>query len=174
MSTMSDCAVVLDVAHTYLDRGWHVLPVKPRHKDPHFDFAPRAYLSATDDHDRVDTWFARRPDINIGIAARQSGLIILDLDHRDFDDRAWDLEDRLAEQHPTYTVRTGDGWHLYYDAAAIPAGMRIPGKLGNGIDIKYNGYVVAAPSIHPSGATYTCTSDVTPAAFPLELLGGRR
>lgn len=174
MSTMSDCAIVCDAAHDHLERGWHVLAVQPRGKDPYFRYAPKAYLSATDNHADIDEWFNQKPNLNIGIAARQSGLIILDLDHRDFDQRAWDLEDQLTEQHPTYTVRTADGWHRYYDATTIPAGLRIPGKLCAGIDIKYNGYVVAAPSTHPSGATYRVTNDCAPVPFPLELLRGRR
>lgn len=174
MSTMSDLAITMFAAHDYIDRGWHVLACQPRKKDPYFNFAPKAYLSATTDHDKIDTWFEKVPTLNIGIAARQSGLIILDLDHRDFGPRAWELEDQLTEQHPTYTVRTGDGWHLYYDASNLPEGIRVPGKLCDGIDVKWNGYVVAAPSTHPSGISYHVTSDVTPALFPLELLGARR
>jgi len=33
----------------YAERGWAVLPLLPRKKDPHFDLAQRAYLSATTD-----------------------------------------------------------------------------------------------------------------------------
>lgn len=172
MSTMSDLAITLDAAHDALDRGWHVLACQARKKDPHFGFAPKAYLSATDSHDTVDTWYERIPNLNYGVAARQSGLIILDLDHRDFDDRAWDLEDQLVETAPTYTVRTGDGFHLYYQATELPA--RVPGKICAGIDVKYNGYVVGAQSTHPSGATYQPINDCAPAPLPSWIFGDRR
>lgn len=172
MSVMSTCSITLDAAHSYIERGWHVLACQPKGKDPYFPLAPRAYLSATDSHYDIDEWFDQKPNINIGIAAIQSGLIIVDLDHRSFEDQIpWDLEDRLAEEAPTYTVKTGDGWHLYYsDPGNLP---RIPGKIGPGIDIKYKGYVVAAPSTHPSGTTYQTTSDITPAPFPTWLLNAR-
>jgi len=32
--------------------------------------------------------------------------------------------------------------------------MTFPGKWREGVDIKWNGYVVAAPSKHPSGSYY--------------------
>lgn len=174
MSIMSNLFAVLDDGHNYIEQGWHILAVQPNGKDPYFRFAPKAYLSATNNHADLDEWFNQKPNLNIGIAARQSGLVIIDLDHRDFDNHAWNLEDELTQHHPTYTVRTGDGWHLYYDASNIPDGMRIPGKLGAGIDVKYNGYVVAAPSTHPTGATYTVTNHRTPEPFPTHLIGGRQ
>ena len=39
-----------DTALEYAERGWAVLPLLPRKKDPHFDLAQRAYLSATTAH----------------------------------------------------------------------------------------------------------------------------
>jgi len=41
--------------------------------------------------------------------------------------------------------------------------------LSNGIDIKWKGYVAAAPSIHPSGVTYKVIDDRNPVIVPKEL-----
>jgi hypothetical protein len=43
------------------------------------------------------------------------------------------------------------------------------GKLADGIDIKWKGYVAAPPSIHPSGARYTIIDDRDPVAVPLTI-----
>jgi len=40
---------------------------------------------------------------------------------------------------------------IYYYASSE---MSFPGKYREGVDIKWNGYVVAAPSVHPSGSIY--------------------
>ena len=69
----------------------------------------------------------------------------------------------LPEFTPTYTVQTGDGFHLYYKANTADS---YRGKLIDGIDIKFKGYVAAAPSIHPSGARYTVIDDREPVVVP--------
>ena len=55
----------------------------------------------------------------------------------------------------TLTIRTGNGFHFYYDAKPD---ARFPGKLRQGVDIKFNGYVVAPPSVHPNGEIYRVIS----------------
>ena len=53
--------------------------------------------------------------------------------------------------------------HLYYRAND---GDVFRGKLIDGIDIKWRGYVATAPSIHPSGARYTVIDDRDPIVVP--------
>ena len=140
----------------YADRGWAVLPLLPNKKDPHFDLCQRAYLSATTDQKLINFWFDYDNNINIGIAGYQSGLVVFDIDYRNGGEL-------LPEFEPTYTVQTGDGLHLYYKANKADV---FKGKLFEGIDIKWKGYVAAAPSIHPSGATYTVIDDREPVVVP--------
>jgi hypothetical protein len=148
-----------EMALEYADRGWAVMPLLPNKKDPHFDLCRRAYLSATTDHKLINFWFNYDASINIGIACSTSGLVVFDIDYRNGGEL-------LKEFEPTYTVKTGDGLHLYY--ATSPAAV-YRGKLADGIDIKYKGYVAAAPSIHPSGARYTVIDDRNPVAVPQEI-----
>ena len=148
-----------EIALEYADRGWAVMPLLPNKKDPHFDLCRRAYLSATTDHKLINFWFDYDSNINIGIACSTSGLVVFDIDYRNGGEL-------LKQFEPTYTVKTGDGLHLYY--ATSPAAV-YRGKLADGIDIKYKGYVAAAPSIHPSGARYTVIDDRNPVAVPQEI-----
>ena len=143
----------------YAQRGWAVLPLLPRKKDPHFDLAQRAYLSATTDQNLINFWFDYDENINIGIACYQSGLVVFDIDYRNGGEL-------LPEFEQTYTVQTGDGLHLYYTANKTDL---FRGKLNDGIDIKWKGYVAAAPSVHPSGAIYTVIDDRNPVAMPKQI-----
>jgi hypothetical protein len=147
------------VALDYADRGWSVMPLLPRKKDPHFDLAQRAYLSASTDKQLINFWFDYDQDINLGIACYQSGLVVFDIDYRNGGEL-------LPEFEPTFTVQTGDGLHLYYTAAKSDV---FKGKLVDGIDIKWKGYVSTAPSIHPSGATYTVIDGREPDGLPSTL-----
>ena len=144
-----------DTALEYAERGWAVLPLLPRKKDPHFDLAQRAYLSASTDSKLINFWFDYDQNINIGIACYQSGLVVFDIDYRNGGEL-------LPEFEPTYTVQTGDGLHLYYTADKSDV---FRGKLIDGIDIKWKGYVAAAPSVHPSGARYKVIDDRNPVAM---------
>ena len=140
----------------YANQGWAVLPLLPNKKDPHFDLCQRAYLSATTDNKLINFWFDYDANINIGIACYTSGLVVFDIDYRNGGEL-------LPEFTPTYTVKTGDGLHLYYKADKSDI---YKGKLMDGIDIKFKGYVAAAPSIHPSGARYTVIDDRNPVVVP--------
>ena len=161
VNNQSECMKLISqtnrkMALEYADRKWAVLPLLPCKKDPHFDLAQRAYLSATTDKDLINFWFDYDDKINIGIACYQSGLVVFDIDYRNGGEL-------LPEFKPTYTVQTGDGLHLYYTANNSDV---FRGKLNDGIDIKWKGYVAAAPSVHPSGATYTVIDDRNPVAMP--------
>ena len=148
-----------NTALEYAERGWSVLPLLPGKKDPHFDLAQRAYLSATTDQKLINFWFDYDQNINIGIACYQSSLVVFDIDYRNGGQL-------LAEFEPTFTVQTGDGLHLYYTTNQSDV---FRGKLNDGIDIKWKGYVAAAPSIHPSGARYTVIDDRNPVAMPKQI-----
>jgi hypothetical protein len=142
---------VLEHALAYSALGWFVLPLTPKDKTPFTRLAPRGFRSASDDPKQIVSWFAKRPDLNIGIACAMSGLVVYDIDFRN--------GGSIDGLDPTLIVQTGNGFHYYYQANA---GFTYPGKLRNGIDIKWNGYVVAAPSIHPSGYKYQRVSDLMP------------
>ena len=150
-----DAVNTLKAAEEYIDKGWWVLPCLPKSKEPHFGLIKRAHLDATNDLELVKFWLKMDPNLNLGINAIKSGLVILDVDCRNSGliEPDWDL---------TYTVKTADGWHLYYKADEEVTYKAVI----TGVDIKYKGYVVAAPSIHPSGARYEVIEDAKVADLP--------
>jgi len=155
--------ITIDSRQTALDyaaKGWAVMPLKSKKKDPHFDLIKNAYLGATTDQELINFWFDVDSKANLGIACITSGLIVLDVDFRNGGQY-------IDEMQETYTVKTGDGFHYYYKA---PNSLNVRGSLDEGIDVKYKGYVVAAPSIHPNGSIYQVVNDIDPIDLPAELL----
>lgn len=151
---------MLDAALDYASRGWKVMPLKAGKKDPHFDLIKNAYLSATDDLELIKFWYSVDPKANLGIACSTSGLIVIDIDFRN----GGKMLDIFNE---TYTVKTGDGLHLYYKANPD---FQYKATFEAGIDIKYKGYVAAAPSIHPNGKIYEIVKDLPVAEMSNDLL----
>jgi hypothetical protein len=144
----------------YAQRGWSVMPLKAKKKDPHFDLIKNAYLGATTDEALIEFWFDVDPAANIGIACITSGLVVFDVDFRNGGEI-------LEEFGETYTVATGDGFHYYYQASPS---LSFKGSVDTGIDIKHKGYVAAAPSIHPNGKIYTVINDIEPAMISADLI----
>lgn len=132
----------------YVERGWALLPLRPRSKTPHNEllrhvhglrgWAPLAKRPAS--APEVSAWFDVDPATNVGIlTGAPSQLIVADFD------RPSDLDAPI-----TPTVRTARGRHLYYGTDCGRKTRRFDwGELkGDG------GYVTAPPSQHESGAMY--------------------
>jgi len=141
-----------DIATAFAERGWYVMPCYPQQKTPFFPIATRGYKSASNNPAKVSEWFKKSPLLNIAIACAPSGLVVFDVDYRN-----GGSTDGLDTN--TFTVETGDGLHLYYQATA----ESYPGKLRDGVDIKFNGYVVTAGSQHENGKFYEVVKDMQPA-----------
>ena len=146
-----------EIAKAYAERGWFVLPCYPQQKVPFFPIAKHGYKSASNKPKTVAKWFEKSPLLNIGIACAPSGIVVLDVDFRN----GGNIEGLNLD---TFTVATGDGIHLYYRA---PKGATFPGKLRDGVDIKFNGYVVTAGSMHENGKFYEIIKDVDLAELSL-------
>lgn len=110
------------------------------------------YKSATTDETQISEWWQRWPDANIGISCADSGIIVIDIDPRNGGNETWQ---RIEGDHflsKTPVARTGghkDGRHIY-----MTYKDDLPAKLGPGVDVKKNGYVIAPPSKHASGRLY--------------------
>jgi hypothetical protein len=151
------------IADNYLDLGWSVLPVRSKAKEPATWLVKRGHLDASNDPFQVAEWF-KNEKLNVGIACELSGLLVLDFDYRNMNQHSWEVAKEVWCE--TMAVMTGDGVHLYFTA---PQGLNMPGKLTDGIDIKYKGYVVGAPSIHPSGKRYEWNGKL-PVEYPAQLI----
>jgi hypothetical protein len=68
---------LLEAALGYAQRGWPVLPCKPRGKVP---LTEHGCKDATLSIDTIVDWWARWPAANVGIATGEvSGLLVLDV-----------------------------------------------------------------------------------------------
>ncbi|MEU2625746.1 bifunctional DNA primase/polymerase [Kitasatospora sp. NPDC007106] len=169
----------------YADHGWKVFPLSgktpaiPRlhpKDDPcrgECGSDGHGYHDATTDQDHLRAWWDRYPQANIGLPCLPNGLAVVDIDPRNGGNKTLaHLEGKLGPLPGTLMQITGgDGLHMVYRAPQ----QRLPGKLGPGIDVKANGYIVVAPSVHPDTAgRYRWSGDGKfthrPAPWPAVLL----
>jgi len=141
----------LNTALSYASRGWPVFPCRPRGKEPLTD---HGFKDATTDVETIRAWWQKWPNANVAIPTGQATFVVLDVDVRAGGDDA--LRDLIARYGPlpdTPTVITGGGGtHYYFKPPATP--LRCS-RLADGLEIKADGgYVVAPPSVHPSGRAY--------------------
>lgn len=160
----------LDFALAYASLGWHVFPChyitegltcscgnencKSPGKHPFSQLVPRGQDHATTDETQIRSWWSRQPRANIAIHLAPSGLMAVDIDPRN---GGYDTIDALEAQHGAIasdvTQFTGGGGEHRVFSLPAHAGS-LPGKLGPGVDIKLNGYIMAEPSNHVSGHQY--------------------
>jgi predicted P-loop ATPase len=140
----------------YAKRGLAVLPCRSRDKQP---ATRHGFKDATTDRGAlVRTWTAN-PEANVGIATGGvSGIVVLDIDPRNGGDESLAELERVHGPLPeTAIVATGGGGrHFYF----IASGAVQSGDLAPGVEIKGDGrYVIAPPSVHPSGKPYRWLGD---------------
>lgn len=161
---------MLEQALSYAARGWAVFPVHTikngrctclsedcRNAGKH-PIPTNGLNAATHDPEKIRAWWTKTPTANIGIATGEiSGLVVLDVDPRNGGEDS--MKEMVNEWGDiwldTYTVQTGSGgYHHYY----LHPGERVPNvpSFRPGLDIKADGgYIVAPPSLHASGGSYT-------------------
>jgi hypothetical protein len=145
-------------ALAYARRGWSVFPCRPRDKRP---ATRNGFKDGTVDKGRIVAGWTRAPLANVAIVTGvASGVIVLDVDPRNGGNESLaELERRYGELPETPTVRTGGGGHHYY-FAALPGSHVKSRKVADGLDLKADGgYILAPPSVHPSGGVYAWSRD---------------
>jgi hypothetical protein len=142
----SDCGV-LDRARGYVKRGCSVIPLQPKGKEPNESW--KRFQKQRPTEAELARWFFDGEN-NIGIVTGEiSGLSVVDCDSEEAIKRAKSLGVNGAP-----CVATGKGMHFYFEHHL---GARNFAKRPDlpGIDFRgEGGYVVAPPSVHPSGACY--------------------
>ena len=153
---------MLSTAITLARKGLAVFPCKPRDKRP---ATSHGVLDATSDLATIRRWWQQEPDFNIAIATGEpSGVFVVDIDGLDAEAELRRLE---AEQEPlpqTVEAITARGRHIYFKMPDATV-RNSAGRIAPGIDVRATGgYVLAPPSIHPTGRPY-CWSVDTAATF---------
>jgi bifunctional DNA primase/polymerase-like protein/AAA domain-containing protein/primase-like protein len=164
MSNVEDTNL-FDAALTYATRGWCVLPLHSvddggvcgcgRSDCASPGKHPRTQhgqSDATDDANQIREWWALWPNANVGVVCRPSGIVVLDVDPRNGGDQTLGalIEERGALPATLIADTGGGGQHYVFQHP----GSKLPGHLGRGIDIKDDGYIVVAPSVHSTGQRY--------------------
>jgi hypothetical protein len=150
----------LDYALAYAAKGWHVFPVwgaengkcrcgrecKSPGKHPIEPLVPHGQNDATTDPDTITRWWSSDPSAAIGVFLRPSRLVAVDIDPRNGgNDTIADIEFQYGRLDSDVMALTQSGgehrlFQLPDDVAALP------GKLGPGVDLKLNGYIIVEPS----------------------------
>lgn len=145
----------LVAALEYARRGWAVLPLEPKTKRPLGALVPHGVKDASTNEETIRQWWEHWPSANVGIrTGAESGLVVLDIDPRNNgNDNLWELEQHNEELPVTVGSLTGGGGaHIFF---LHPGGVIKIKALAPGVEIKADGgYVVAPPSIHPTGELY--------------------
>ena len=145
----------------YVRLGWKVFPVG-RDKRP---LTRNGYKAASGDAKQIRSWWSgKHADANIGVACDASGLLVIDIDPRHRGEQTFaQLQEQYGELPEGPRAFTGGGGrHLFF----APPAFRPVGKLGDGVDVKYHGYVVLPPSLHESGCRYRWLVDPEAALIP--------
>lgn len=138
----------------YAARGWAVLPVRPRGKQP---LTRHGVKDATADLDAVRGWWARWPRANVALAILE-GYLVTDLDSPDARHRL-KAEDLVLPA--TARANTGRGQHLWYSTGRTAVRNRV--GIFPGVDIRApGGYVIVPPSVHPNGTVYRWDVELEP------------
>lgn len=142
--------IFLDAALEYEERGWSVIPLEPKGKKPLVPW--EKYQKERASREQITRWWIDSPLANVGVVTGEvSGIVVIDIDG---DNARKIFKDTFpGDFSETPTVRTGKGWHLYFQHP----GRLIPNRTGvlPGVDVRGDGgYVVAPPSIHPNKREY--------------------
>ena len=156
---------LLSAALALARRGLHVFPCMPRQKTP---ATSHGCLDATTNTETITGWWSERPDYNLAVATgKVSGVYLVDIDGEDAELELRKLEAEHDELPATVEAITARGRHIYFKAPDSPIG-NTAGKIAPGIDTRGSGgYVLAPPSIHPSGRAYTWSVDCAKRFAPL-------
>lgn len=131
---------------------------------------PKGRLESSSDVKKVDYWWTQYPKANIALDCAGNGLFVIDIDrHKDragneingfeaIDDFETTFKEKITSSVSAETG--GGGVHLIYkapkDFKSAPSGL---GENYKGVDFKFNGYILLAPSNHKSGELYRWTDD---------------
>jgi hypothetical protein len=137
----------VSAALSYAEKGYLVFPCKPKSKEP---ATKNGFYDATTDEEAIREWWARNPNYNVAIrTGKESSLVVLDVDEggeQTLKDNGWNAA-------ATVTIKTGKGFHHYYNHPGGNISTKV--RLAEGIDVKAEGgYVLAPPSVHPNGTAY--------------------
>jgi hypothetical protein len=133
--------------------GMAVFPCRVRDKRP---ATANGCTDATPDQEQIKAWWQQDENFNIGIATGdKSGVFVVDVDNED----GFAALAKMGVMPDTVAAVTANGEHFYFKMPDCDLRNSVR-KIAAGVDIRANGgYVLAPPSVHPSGKRYAWSVD---------------
>jgi len=148
-----------EAALAYAGWGWPVFPLKPQSKVP---ATRNGFKDATTNLERIDTWWKRHPNSNIGLPTGNA-FDVIDFDPPDGARSFAKMSDDLPDIHGQVCTASG-GIHLYVK----PSGDGNATRIAPGVDWRgTGGYVVAPPSTLGDNRSWSWTHRPSPAIKPV-------
>jgi len=178
-SNLNDVLVYADL-HVHIFPCWWItddkkcacgdVECKNQGKHPIASLAPHGFKNATNDKDIIKNWWTRYPLANPALSLAASSLVVIDIDPRNGGEHSFDLlQKKYSKTYGKITsdveqLTGGGGTHIVY---VSENGKRYPGKLGPGVDVKHEGYIMVWPSNHLFGEyKWEASSDLTEGMIP--------
>ncbi len=138
-------------AKRYLELGFHPIACLPREKRTWVEW--KKYQTVAPTEKELSGWWGIRPDANVALVFGR-GTFAVDMDGEGAENLLIEKGIIFPEDAPRSKTARGDHVLLSSDRP-IPdcVGLLSDGN-GNHIDIRGVGYIVAPPSVHPTGAVY--------------------
>jgi Bifunctional DNA primase/polymerase, N-terminal/Primase C terminal 1 (PriCT-1) len=143
-------------------KGMAVFPCQPRDKRP---ATANGLRDATTEPVIIKRWWRSNSDFNVAIATGTiPGIFVGDVDGVDAEAELRKLEAAHGALPPTVEAITSRGRHIYFRMPPKIDVRNSAGRIAPGIDIRgTGGFVVAPPSVHPSGRRYCWSVDTADA-----------
>ena len=153
-------------------KGMAVFPCRPQDKRP---ATANGLKDATTDLDIIRQWWRQEPQFNLAIATGAvSGIFVVDIDGLDAEVELRRLEAEHGGFPSTVEAITARGRHVYFRSPETPV-RNSASKIAPGIDVRGDGgYVLAPPSIHPSGRRYEWSVDCATALADAPAVANRQ
>jgi hypothetical protein len=149
---------LLNAALALASRGMHIFPCVPRDKRP---ATPNGLKDATTKVEVISAWWNSMPEANIAVATgKASGIFVVDIDDEDAEAEISKLEAQHGALPATVEQITPRGRHLLFRWPPNGDIRNSASKIARGVDVRgEGGYIVCAPSTHPTGKRYAWSVD---------------
>jgi hypothetical protein len=148
---------MLRTAIRLAELGMAIFPCRAGRKEP---ATSTGYKAATTDRKQIERWWHTDPNGNIGLATGAvSGIFVVDVDGGEAEHALAQLEAEHGALPPSVETITARGRHIWFrhPGGTVPNSA---GRIAPHIDLRGDGgYVLAPPSVHPSGRRYTWSVD---------------
>lgn len=149
----------------YYDQGFSIIPLKEKDKRPNIT-TWKKYIEERPTKEEIQEWIDNKLFKNIGVICGgvSDNLVVIDIDDKKIIEEI-EINLNKVAMSGSWVVETGKGYHFYCKYDVDPGDLRKDTEIS--LEYRANGgYVVAPPSIHPSGKKYKFLNVEDPSELP--------